>query len=423
MPGTTNRLLPNASRTKMAAYDIVCLHTMVGTLDGTDGYFRRLTTGVNSHFGTSGAGKIYQWVDTAFRSGANMNGNHRVISVENADIGPEFPAWNTNDGGAVPAFTPAQIEVNAQIIAWAHRTHGIPIELIPDSKPGRRGIGYHRQGVPGFAVAGGELWSASRGKVCPGNRRIAQIPAIIARARAIVGQSATTTAATFPVSGSIRAAYDRKVLGDATWAFFLGAPKGPEVPTVDKVGRWQEFLKGAILWHPNVDKGNAHVVWGLILQKFWALGAETRCGYPITDEKATPDTVGRYNHFSHPDGFSIYSHPSSGTHSIQGAIRAKWAALGWEVGFGYPTTDEVKSGRGAYNQFTGDRGIYWTPEHGAHPVSGEIRKAWGAQGWENGPWGFPTADPVKDGDVVTQTFEGGVARFDSSPEVVFEAKG
>jgi hypothetical protein len=186
MPGIQWRPLPKPSTTKMSAHDVVVIHTMVGSLEGTDGYFRRLTNGVNSHFGTGGDGTIRQWVDTAVRSGANGDGNYRCISIENADMGPQFPAWNTNDGAAVPPFTPQQIEANARICAWAHQAHGIPLELIPDSKPGRRGIGFHRLGVPGYAVPGGELWSSARGKVCPANRRIAQIPQIIARAKQIV---------------------------------------------------------------------------------------------------------------------------------------------------------------------------------------------------------------------------------------------
>jgi hypothetical protein len=184
MPDATWRPLPLSPRA-MSRFDIVCIHTMVGTLDGTDGYFRR--SGISSHFGTGGDGRIYQWLDTGVQSGANYNGNHRCISIENADIGPEFGAWNTNDGGAVPAFTAKQIEAIARIVAWACKTHNIPCELVPDSKPTRRGVAYHRQGVIGYMVAGGEQWSKAVGKVCPGNRRIAQIPQIITRARQIMG--------------------------------------------------------------------------------------------------------------------------------------------------------------------------------------------------------------------------------------------
>lgn len=371
MPSIVHRLLPNASRTRMAQYDIICLHTMVGSLDGTDGYFRRLTNGVNSHFGTDGFGKIYQWVDTAFRSGANMNGNHRVISIENADIGAPFPKWNTNDGGAVPAFTDAQMNAIAQIIAWACREHNIPCELIPDAKPGRRGIGFHRQGVPGYAVAGAEMWSSARGKVCPGNRRIAQIPEIIRRAQALLGQSA---AKNFAVVGAIRAAYDRKVLGNATWAFFLGKPKGPEVPTFDKVGRWQEFEKGAIYWHPDTvdadgEKGVAHVIWGDILRRWRELGSENWKGYPTSDEQSCPDTVGRMSHFV-GDEFgpaSIYAYPGLGSHPVHGLFRKFWGDQGWETGkLGYPTSGEYaalgtvrQNFQGGVLQLAGDSVEVW----------------------------------------------------------------
>jgi hypothetical protein len=186
MPGAVWRPLPSGavSTARMSAFDIICIHTMVGSLAGTDSYFR--TGSANSHFGTGGDGTIYQWVDTSIQSWANLNGNHHVISIENADIGPEFPKWNTNSGAEVPAFTGAQIEAIAKVVAWTCKTHNIPCELIPDAKPGRRGIGYHRQGVPGYMVAGAEKWSNATGKVCPGDRRVAQIPQIIARAKQIL---------------------------------------------------------------------------------------------------------------------------------------------------------------------------------------------------------------------------------------------
>ena len=190
MPGATWRPLAAdyATKPRMSAHDIICIHTMVGSLWGTDAYFRQGGfTGTESHFGTGPDGEVLQWQDTDYQADANYQGSHHIISIENADVGAGFPTWNLNDGNAVPAFTDAQCEAVAKIIAWACREYDIPCVLIPDSKPGRRGIGYHRQGVPGYMVAGGELWSTAPGKVCPGNRRIAQIPQIIDRARAILG--------------------------------------------------------------------------------------------------------------------------------------------------------------------------------------------------------------------------------------------
>lgn len=188
MPGTVWKPLPGTSTTRMSAYDIFCMHTMVGSLDGTDAYFRNSASGTNSHFGVGPDGTIYQWVDTAYRSGANYNGNYHIISAETADTGAPFPSWGGSD---VPAWTAAQIAALARIAAWCHTTHGIPLTAIPDSMKGRRGIGYHRLGVPGYMVAGSEQWSTHAGKVCPGDRRIAQVPQVIA--------SATTAAPAAPV--------------------------------------------------------------------------------------------------------------------------------------------------------------------------------------------------------------------------------
>jgi hypothetical protein len=179
------QFLNAATSSLMARYDVVCLHTIVGYAPASA-----------AHFSTRWDGYVYQSRDTRYRSAANYQGNHRVISIENEDHGAAFGNWNTSDGRQVPGFTAAQVEAIAKICAWAHKTHGIPLVLCPDSKPGSRGIAYHRQGCDGnFAgyqyggrVAGGELWSTATGKVCPGDRRINQlITQIIPRARQLAG--------------------------------------------------------------------------------------------------------------------------------------------------------------------------------------------------------------------------------------------
>jgi hypothetical protein len=173
----------HSPKTPMQRYDIVCVHTIVG-----------FAPAHAAHFSVHHDGTIDQSRDTRYRSAANLNGNHRVIAIENEDHGAGFPSWGTNDGHAVPALTAAQVEANAKILAWAHTTHGIPLQLCPNSKPTSRGLAYHRQGIDGNwagykyggRVSGGEVWSTSRGKVCPGDRRIDQLPAILARAKQIV---------------------------------------------------------------------------------------------------------------------------------------------------------------------------------------------------------------------------------------------
>jgi len=175
---------PHHDNGVMSRYDIVCLHTIVGSAPAHA-----------AHFSTRGDGHIYQSRDTLYRSAANLNGNYRIIAIENADRDGAFSPWNINDGRAVPFFTDQQIESIARICAWAYQTHGVPLVACPDSRPSSKGIAFHRQGIDGnwsgYAytgrIPGGEIWTEWEGKVCPGDRRISQIPKIIARANVLAG--------------------------------------------------------------------------------------------------------------------------------------------------------------------------------------------------------------------------------------------
>jgi hypothetical protein len=164
----------------------LCWHTAVGGGLSTWNYFNRDDVGVYSHGVVCGIwgsdagqdvdGLALQMADTDYRAAANLNGNYRVIS------------WETGDNATRPIqpWTPAQCETIVRIMVDANRLDGIPLTLVPDSKPGRRGICYHRQGVDPYRVDGGELWSSSYGKDCPTDARIQQLPGLIERARAIV---------------------------------------------------------------------------------------------------------------------------------------------------------------------------------------------------------------------------------------------
>lgn len=183
--GTWRPLAANwAAQPRMAAHDIICLHTMAGSLAGTDSFFRQNGYGgAESHFGVGHDGTVYQWQDTLYRADANLNGNSRIVSIETADTGPGFDRWL---GTNVPAWTDDQVDALAKLIAAICRAHDIPCALIPDSKGSRRGVGYHRLGIDPWRVSGGEVWSSARGKICPGDRRIAQVPAVVAAARRIL---------------------------------------------------------------------------------------------------------------------------------------------------------------------------------------------------------------------------------------------
>jgi hypothetical protein len=182
-PGAEFRPLGPQTQDRISAHDIVCLHTMAGSLAGTAATFAvGGLSGTESHFGIGARGEVVQWQDLMFRADANLDGNHRLISIETADKGAPFPDW---EGSDVPAWTRAQVDSIVELVAWLCGRLDIPATLIPDSRPDRRGIGYHRQGIPGSfrdgLVPSGERWSDDFGKVCPGDRRIRQLKRTVMR--------------------------------------------------------------------------------------------------------------------------------------------------------------------------------------------------------------------------------------------------
>lgn len=195
-----------------ASLNKVCLHTIVGNPPAHA-----------AHFSVRADGHIFQSRDTRFQSAANLYGNDDVIAIENDDHGPEYGTWDTKNGHAVPGYTDAQMWGIAKILVWAYRVHGIPLEQCPDSKDGSEGIAYHRQGIDGnfwaegYAyggrVPGGETWTKSRGKVCPGDRRISQQPEIIRRARQLAGLDPSPEPALPKEDDVVKTYYVR---GDAT---------------------------------------------------------------------------------------------------------------------------------------------------------------------------------------------------------------
>jgi hypothetical protein len=205
---------------------------------------------------------------------------------------------------------------------------------------------------------------------------------------AIVARAGLASASV--VYGAIYALY--KTLGDLsdrTRQPFLGVPITDETITPDGKGRFNHFQTGSIYWTPQTG---AHEVHGAIRDKWAATGWERGpLGYPVTDEIALADGVGRLNHFQTG---SIYWTAQTGAHEVHGAIRDKWAASGWQAGFlGYPTTDETGTpdGVGRFNHFQGGS-IYWTPGTGAHEVHGLIRQRWSELSWEASYLGYPTSD-------------------------------
>jgi hypothetical protein len=180
-------------------------------------------------------------------------------------------------------------------------------------------------------------------------------------------------------------------------------------PIANKVeGSIWTFANGSCICY-NANLHDAFEIHGAIYAKWMSLGGLT-WGVPCTDELPTPDGVGRFNHFNDSSA-SIYWTPATGACAIWGAIRAKWASIGWELSvLGYPVTDELGTpdGVGRFNHFGNGGSIYWTPQTGACVIYGDIRKKWESLGWETSYLGYPTSDEVdfSDGGRANE-FQGG----------------
>jgi hypothetical protein len=156
--------------TTQLVYETACIHTQVG--------FNQISYNLGAQPGHSyahtyldGDGSELQGQDLRYRAAANLEGNPYTISWECADHGPWFSTWN-NQCGNVPDFTEAQVATLIRDLTWACLRFNIPPVLIPDTKPGRRGLAYHAQGIVPNLVVGGRKWSLTAYKCCPDWRRI-----------------------------------------------------------------------------------------------------------------------------------------------------------------------------------------------------------------------------------------------------------
>lgn len=195
-PGAVVKLVPRTFR-RATERNRVNLHTAVSNSTSLYAMFSKPTAAC-SHFYVREDGTVEQYIDTDRYSAADLDGNDATISIETWDGYGRVP-W---PGGQPPAWTPAQVSALVALCRWICATHGIPVRLADNSKPGpsSRGISWHRLGIDGAFPAlpdmragrlqrgGGMHYSSATGKVCPGDARIAQIPGIVA---AISGSTPT----------------------------------------------------------------------------------------------------------------------------------------------------------------------------------------------------------------------------------------
>ncbi|MDR0959059.1 MAG: N-acetylmuramoyl-L-alanine amidase [Propionibacteriaceae bacterium] len=210
---------------------------------------------------------------------------------------------------------------------------------------------------------------------------------------------------TYPAWGTIGDIY--MGLGGPT--SFLGFPTSSEITTTAD-GVFQTFVNGRIYWTANTGAYSVH---GAILQTYVSLGSTASfLGYPTSQEIAVNGNSdeGVYQQF---EGGRIYWSPSTGSYRLHGAIGTTYEAdQGPQSYLGYPVSEEVPVRDGARNMigvhqdFQGGR-IYWSDETGAHHIHGGILVRYLALGGAPSYLGFPTTEEIATDKGVYQEFAGG----------------
>lgn len=178
-PGAKQRHISHNYTRKVTAKDCAILHTTASAhAQSMYSWFSNPNANASSHFHVDNDGDVEQYLDTAYMSWANTAANPRAVTIE------------TQGDGTGP-WTKAQVVAIVKLLIWICREHNIAVRQMASSARNQTGIGWHRLGCDGNFPAlpsilagrsqrGGESWTSARGKVCPGDDRIKQIPGIIA---------------------------------------------------------------------------------------------------------------------------------------------------------------------------------------------------------------------------------------------------
>lgn len=150
----------------------------------------------------------------------------------------------------------------------------------------------------------------------------------------------------------------------------------------------------------------------IIQSKAAALGFQVT-GYAISDLEAVPN-----GHRIRYQNCDIYYSPAAGCHEIRGDIRARYDSMGGPFGhMGLPKSDELvtSDGIGRYSEvsFPG-KAIYASPDTGAFPLEGDMRRVWVALGAEKSPLGYPTAGAAYQSGKLWGEFQNDVMCFEGA---------
>jgi uncharacterized protein with LGFP repeats len=209
----------------------------------------------------------------------------------------------------------------------------------------------------------------------------------------------------FPLTGSMLREWQQSGFENGS----LGYPTSGQICQLKNDGCFQNFENASILSSPAT--GTHPVYLGPFLSTWSGSGFENGIlGYPVSHQFCGIKNSGCFQNF---EGGTIMWSPATGAQPVTSApVRTAWGKTGYENGsLGYPSGRIIcgLKNAGCFQNF--EKGsIMWSPATGAHPtVLGPIQAAWGQQGFENGPLGYPTGTQTctTGNTSCTQTFQGG----------------
>jgi len=150
------------------------------SLEGISGWIEQGST--EAHTYNDKYGNFVQYCSLFLAVDGTKDGNWRNRTHE-AWNPPESEGDLNNSG-----YTPEQCERFSDFLAWDSKENGTLLQNMRDSRVSSHGVGAHRYGITGYnpwKQVGGEVWSLSSSKLCPGTARVNQLDSIIRRAQFI----------------------------------------------------------------------------------------------------------------------------------------------------------------------------------------------------------------------------------------------
>lgn len=144
-----------------------------------------------------------------------------------------------------------------------------------------------------------------------------------------------------------------------------------ERPCKDGVGRYADFENGSIYWHPEVMRANGNAIpvpsdiYEAWAERKWEQGW---LGYPVRRHLTIPG-VGTVQAFQ---GGVLYRKFGQPAYPVRGVIGKRWAAEGYENGpLGWPTSDEYDRPDGGKRQDFENGWLEWDPSGAVKTVGGD----------------------------------------------------